>query len=204
MTDRIGTCSMCGVKIPAGRTGKLPGLCPEHKRLDHNAKANRALLARNKALHGHGICVDCGQEYEKSARATTRVRCGVCRARYTAEFKVQYGRAHPEQQREWYRQNRERLAPYLKAGKHAVRLRDGAINVRYSRDAIFERDGWVCYLCKLPVDRTLKFPDAGSPTLDHVVTLSRGGDNSPDNVRLAHFFCNSTKGIKDAGEVSDG
>lgn len=200
---RVGTCSVCGVDVPAGRTGKLPSLCPEHKRLRRNA---RALDDWHRAhpFDAEIVCVDCAVSVTRSPSATTRVRCDDCRARYAAEACRQYSKAHPEMKREYYRENRERLAPYLKAGKHAVRLRDGAINVRYSRDAIFERDGWTCYLCKLPVDRTLKFPDAGSPTLDHVVTLSRGGDNSPDNVRLAHFGCNCAKGIKDVGEVSDG
>jgi 5-methylcytosine-specific restriction endonuclease McrA len=32
------------------------------------------------------------------------------------------------------------------------------------------------------------------PSHDHVVPLTKGGSNTPDNVRLAHRGCNSSKG----------
>lgn len=71
---------------------------------------------------------------------------------------------------------------------------------------LVERDGPACYLCGDAVD-----PDdyeiregrdgreafvAGPlyPTVDHVIPLSRGGEHSYGNARLAHFLCNSTKG----------
>lgn len=62
--------------------------------------------------------------------------------------------------------------------------------------AIFERDGWTCQLCWLPLDRAL----AGSgthpfePTIDHVAPLSLGGTNDSANYQSAHRVCNSRKG----------
>ena len=62
------------------------------------------------------------------------------------------------------------------------------------RAAIFDRDGWVCGICSLPVDRAVAFPDPGAPTLDHVIPMSQGGGHVASNVQLAHFYCNTAKG----------
>lgn len=60
---------------------------------------------------------------------------------------------------------------------------------------IFERDGWVCQLCGLPVDPTLSGRHvADGPSLDHIVPLTRGGLHRRTNVQLAHMRCNSAKG----------
>lgn len=58
---------------------------------------------------------------------------------------------------------------------------------------IAERDAWTCQLCGKPVDTDAVAPHPNSPTLDHIVPLSRGGDHSAENAQLAHFICNSTK-----------
>lgn len=65
---------------------------------------------------------------------------------------------------------------------------------------LYERDGGVCYLCGRPTDWEDYRQDgdvfiAGGnyPSIDHVIPLSRGGTHQWDNVKLAHFFCNSCK-----------
>lgn len=62
------------------------------------------------------------------------------------------------------------------------------------RSAVFERDGWTCGICELPVDPDEPFPSAGAATLDHVVPMSHGGGHVWANVQLAHFYCNTVKG----------
>lgn len=61
---------------------------------------------------------------------------------------------------------------------------------------VYERDGWTCKLCELPVDKSLAYPDPGSPSLDHRKPLSRGGHHTWDNVQLAHLQCNVRKGAR--------
>jgi len=63
---------------------------------------------------------------------------------------------------------------------------------------IAERDRHRCGLCHRKVDMTKCVPHPRSPTLDHVIPLSKGGDHSRANAQLAHFLCNSIKG--DRGE----
>jgi len=61
------------------------------------------------------------------------------------------------------------------------------------RRTVFERDGWVCYICGVAVDRKARVPWPTAPTIDHVVPLSKGGTHTLDNVRCACFRCNSRK-----------
>lgn len=66
---------------------------------------------------------------------------------------------------------------------------------RFSRNEIFERDGWTCHICKEPVDPSIERPDMRSASLDHLIPFSDPG--SPGHVRtnvaLAHLYCNFAK-----------
>jgi hypothetical protein len=55
------------------------------------------------------------------------------------------------------------------------------------------RDRWVCGLCLTRVDRTLRYPAPGSPSIDHIVPLSLGGNDAAANQQLAHLRCNLKK-----------
>jgi len=62
------------------------------------------------------------------------------------------------------------------------------------RFAIAQRDDWTCGICGELVDRTVRWPDPGQATLDHIVPVTRGGTNDPSNLRLAHMSCNRRRG----------
>lgn len=61
---------------------------------------------------------------------------------------------------------------------------------------VFDRDNWLCGICFAPVDRDTVAPDPLAPSLDHRIPLSKGGHHEWDNVRCAHFGCNSIKSDK--------
>jgi hypothetical protein len=67
-------------------------------------------------------------------------------------------------------------------GKTRADLAQNA-NLRW---AIFERDGYQCVRCGSRRDLTV----------DHVVPVSRGGLNAPDNLRTLCRRCNSSKGAR--------
>jgi 5-methylcytosine-specific restriction endonuclease McrA len=73
--------------------------------------------------------------------------------------------------------------------RRRARLRGASVVVRFDREAIFERDGWVCGICGLPVA-------SGEESIDHVVPVSKGGTHEPGNVRLAHRACNNKRGAR--------
>jgi len=60
-------------------------------------------------------------------------------------------------------------------------------------DEIVERDLGVCHICGEGVDLSLPRTSRMGATLDHVVPIARGGLDSVDNVRLAHWICNIRK-----------
>lgn len=67
--------------------------------------------------------------------------------------------------------------------------------------AIAKRDRYRCGICGDKVDMTLKHPDPGFASLDHVVPLAQGGaDLDPANLRLAHLRCNLSRRDVGGGE----
>ena len=67
---------------------------------------------------------------------------------------------------------------------------------RKARKKIFATQS-VCAICGRPVNFDLRFPDPWSPTVDHIVPISKGG-NPADiaNMQLAHLQCNRLKASK--------
>lgn len=64
---------------------------------------------------------------------------------------------------------------------------------RFLAIEIYERDGWICRLCGIPVNPEVEVPHPFAPTQDHIIPLQRGGQHTRENVQLAHFYCNSEK-----------
>jgi 5-methylcytosine-specific restriction endonuclease McrA len=92
---------------------------------------------------------------------------------------------------------RDRKTAAWRAGhKRAKAMRRGAVrgsNVVAAH--VYERDGWMCWICEAPLDRAAVVPAYEAPTLDHVVALALGGEHTMDNLRAAHFICNSRRGV---------
>ena len=54
-----------------------------------------------------------------------------------------------------------------------------------------------CWICRRPIDYTLRGTHPDAPTLDHLVPRWMGGALlDPHNVAVAHFGCNSRRGAK--------
>lgn len=66
---------------------------------------------------------------------------------------------------------------------------------KFSRFEIFERDGWVCHICRKPVERDLSVYGPESPTMDHLIPLAHPATagHVRTNVALAHRRCNIGK-----------
>jgi hypothetical protein len=115
------------------------------------------------------------------------IACESCKAA-AAKYAREYRKANRHIARTWKSSNR--------TAKN--RLKPGAKQVYYSRESILERDDYICYLCGDKVDLTAphNMKEEGwemYPHLDHVVPLSKGGDDTPDNVRTTHAKCNMAK-----------
>ena len=58
---------------------------------------------------------------------------------------------------------------------------------------IFKRDNWACQICGKKVKKDKYYPDPMSPSIDHIIPLSKGGDHIKKNVQLTHLRCNIKK-----------
>jgi len=91
-----------------------------------------------------------------------------------------------------------------KIARSTRRVRErGISHENFHPREIYERDGWTCQLCHLPVRRATGnryHPEA--PSIDHVIPLSRGGLHTRANVQCAHHRCNSRKAATLPQEVA--
>ena len=183
MSDR--TCAGCGIQIAPGRRERnRRKWCSESCRVRQYRPKSLVPPERPCSWCGalfkpystvHHVCSrQCGKKWtdRRPDEAHTCQQCGVGFTRPPTKG----------QRPKWCsrcRRDRRRQAAIPKA----------------TREAVFDRDGWICQLCMEPVDRSAKYPDLWSATLDHIVCQSWtvDPDHSIDNLRLAHHWCNSTR-----------
>jgi hypothetical protein len=150
-------------------------------------------------------------------------RCDVCSAAKSAyqrkhydenkaaiaERAREYNAKHPEKhyarRRAWNAANPERIRESNKKWREAnpekVRiysqrrraLKRGAVSEEVTDFVLWELSDGLCFICDEPVDYRAKFPDPQSATREHVIPLTRGGDDVLSNLALAHYGCNSAK-----------
>ena len=59
---------------------------------------------------------------------------------------------------------------------------------------IYNRDGWICGVCRKPINEELSWPNPMAASLDHVVPVSDGGTHDLQNLQATHLVCNLSKG----------
>ena len=98
-----------------------------------------------------------------------------------------YRLRNPDKWREYWRKRR--------ASKRGVK------HEAYATNYIFERDNWVCQICGRKINRKLKYPNPRSGSIDHIVPLSKGGNDSPINIQATHLRCNLGKYARNKGQL---
>lgn len=69
----------------------------------------------------------------------------------------------------------------------------GAFVENIDMTTVFNRDGWICGICRCDIDPKLRHPNKRAATLDHIIPLSKGGQHFYGNIQAAHYSCNSKK-----------
>jgi len=90
----------------------------------------------------------------------------------------------------------------LQYGRKRRALKYNSDFVKYTTEDILSLYGTDCHVCKEPID--LEAPRLARPGtnwqlslhLDHVIPLSKGGNDNPENIRPCHAVCNLSKGDK--------
>lgn len=144
--------------------------------VDYCSPTCRLVRYGSKAKPTTVPCADCGEDYSTKTAANG----GVCKDCQKRAFRARFGSS-----------DRKRARYYQVAYEPIDRLR------------VYERDGWICGICEEPVLPDERSPHPLSPSLDHIIPISRGGDHLYGNVQCAHFLCNSLKGNRlDPGAVA--
>lgn len=110
-----------------------------------------------------------------------------------------------EQNKQYRKDNFLELQKYRKENidnRHANFSRHRAIKAgaafieHINRLEIFERDLYICQICRESTLPNEHSTHALYPTIDHIIPLSKGGNHTFDNVQCAHFKCNTLKSNK--------
>ena len=124
---------------------------------------------------------------------------------YSREYNKKNSKKIAIRMKRWRDENKEKIAAYMKDYRkanlekflqyiHERRSKKLKVIIeKFSSREIFERDGWICQLCRKKINEGLKYPDPLCATLDHIIPLSKNGTHSRVNVQLAHLICNMRK-----------
>jgi len=137
-------------------------------------------------------------DYDR-CRKRNGVACALCKAaaaKYARE-KFHSDPKYKEAEKRWKEANPHKV---YKGHKDRA-LKNGGKHKYYTRQHIFDRDGYDCYLCNTPIDLTAPHTQGQPgwetyPHIEHVIPLSKGGDDVLENVKIAHAKCNIDKGTK--------
>lgn len=223
MEDTTRLCPECGKAMPPvkhGGRGGLKRFCSERCRVrvyrrehpEYVAKSREQgqIRAQKKAAERELAdprprCRNCGKEMARRAGSThcsapecqsakyraglaDRPRCSepsctrpvIAKGLCGSHYKKVWLEANPGRADVWHSARRARVA--------AAFVEDVPLH------ALLERDGWTCGICEKPIPRDAVWPDRQSPSLDHVIPLSKGGEHSWANSQAAHLSCNARKG----------
>lgn len=198
----VYTVCSCGSGITGNRKNlKLweAKLCVECRRAKWRMKDRKKKglpATTDKYLHTHCAC---GAELQHRTNKPRRV-CDDCRSKSWTK-RAGYGKCagcskdrEPERRSQGFRLCQECADERRRASNRRKNVRRRAAR-RLSSDHftmadIGERDGWRCHLCHRKVNRKLSGMHPDGPTIDHLVPLSFGGEDTLDNVALAHRKCN--------------
>jgi 5-methylcytosine-specific restriction endonuclease McrA len=87
-----------------------------------------------------------------------------------------------------------------KAMSRARRLRHAQTWDGITDEQILERDRWRCGICRKVIGKSFSYPHPRSKSIDHIIPLSEGGDDTAANKRAAHLSCNLSRGNRGGNE----
>ena len=142
----------------------------------------------------HGTSVG---DYDRCRKNNTTA-CKPCLAAAAAYRRKQVAKdpaKYKQQDKDYYKKY-----PHKRLTSNRDRARKkGVPSQYYTRQQLFDRDGYDCYLCNLPVELTANHVVGQPgwelyPHIDHVIPLALGGHDTLDNVKITHAKCNMAKG----------
>lgn len=196
MVEQVRRCSVDGCTSPS----RSLGMCQSHYNADYRAKNGARLRAANReyaAAHVQQKRAYDAVRYEQIA--PTRIvlsrnwyKANKARAAANA---AAWQKKHPDRSRAiraaWKRRHPEAVARQ----DHKRRaLQFGAFVEHVTVAVLAERDRNRCGICG-------KLVAVNDRSIDHILPLSRGGQHSYANTRLAHTLCNVKRNNRGAAQL---
>lgn len=183
--------------IPScGKPHDARGLCSAHVT---NLRRHGTPTPRKnyEVVDGKKICLGCGADLPLTNfhRRLNHwaVRCKPCQSAWAKAYRD----TRPEIIRA---QARASAAKRPLQRRDAARKRRAALRLAAVEDvsslAVYDRDKWECGICSQSIPRVVIWPHPLSPSLDHILALSAGGDHSYSNTQASHLACNMSKGAR--------
>lgn len=133
-----------------------------------------------------------GESWQKSKQSRPHfkeIECSYCSRPVTVPSSfTQKIVSHPECKAE-RKKARNRIKQTRRRGYRAT-LRNLSV------EKMGDRDNWTCHICREPVNPLLPSNHREGASVDHVIPLSRGGSDEPENLKLSHWICNVRKSNK--------
>ncbi|WP_166535111.1 HNH endonuclease [Blastococcus xanthinilyticus] len=207
-----GTCSIDGCTGARDRRG----WCNKHYlRWRRNGDPRVSRRPSRPIIDGRKQCSVCSEwkplaefRRRKNAPAGVAYECRGC----VRDASRQLRESSPHYYRDWHAAHPQAAGQYDDAWRvahpdrvRATRQRNGAMRrasiqadeaERIDPDEIYARDRYLCQLCGAPLDMDASHPAPRSPSIDHIIPLSRGGAHTHANVQAAHLRCNLQKGAR--------
>lgn len=159
-------------------------------------EANREAIAERSRVYRQANREAAAERERKYAAANREIRREIDR-RYKrrhrdklSERKRAYRQANPDkiadQWRRWVEANPDKAAANARRWRAA---KSAAYSEPYTRAEVWAKSGGICGICEQEI-----LPRHGTWHIDHIVPLSRGGDDTLANVQASHAPCNLAKG----------
>ena len=215
------TCWFCGTELPKKETSGFPRrycdrVCASKLRTKQKKEArdrtSKCLVCEISFVGSKAGLKYCGAECRKmgnAIKAAERWRayaesrgefkewnCGWCNSKVKVRSSLQGGKKYHDDCAVKARRARNRIKTVRRQGVRS--------DARITHEEVAERDSFTCYLCGDLVDMSLPRTSRFGATLDHVIPISKGGVDSLDNLKLAHWVCNIRKSDKilEVGDVA--
>lgn len=202
-------CAHCNSDFERKARGRAPRFCTEHCRYmaqrDKQLEKYHMSKERGRAWKiAYRQCVVCGKTFCGRKRWAGRVV--TCSAACLAELRSRNSKSQTIRHQRTCRHCGELFigkthnavfctsqcfSSYYRSAR-IVRKRQ--VDSEYvSVKVLHNRDGGRCRLCGRLVSLSKHWPDPKSASIDHIIPLSKGGDDTYRNTQLAHLGCNSRK-----------
>lgn len=195
MSDRPnGSCAICGKPIHL-RKNSLPS---------GQARCRPCWHTQMRDARPHGL-----SRYQRGCR------CEVCRRANTLDHGARRGVVETERAcricgtlftsrtpRQWLCSDdcRRQQARAHSSAYRASRRAGRSVERPVIPSRIFDRDRWRCHICRRKLTAKHKWPHPWSPSIDHLLPLTRGGEHVPENVATACLRCNIAKSNRGGNE----